>query len=264
MENKIAIAYDFSNVSKNALKYAIESTKPEDILEVIHVDTTLLSAGVNDHLKSQISDEIKEYLKLNKLPENLTITILSGNIVSELKTYINKNVFDYLIAGTRDNHNFLERWIGTISLGLVKTLNIPVLLIPRFAFYKKYKKVVVASDFHLTNKALLHQIKLWNKSHGAFVKFLHVRENPTSDFSKESENIVNVLFEKEPADFGFEVASLNSKNVSDSLLSAAYNYNAEVLILISENQSFMNNLLFKSLSKEMIEKSSIPVLFLHN
>ena len=97
-----------------------------------------------------------------------------------------------------------------------------------------------------------------------YVKFLHIKEKPESDYSAESQNIVNVLFEKEPAEFGFEIAVLNSKNITDSLLSAAYNYNADVLITISENQSFMNKLIFKSLSKEMIEKSSIPVLFLHN
>ncbi len=264
MENKIAIAFDFSQVSKNALKYAIDSTKKEDILEVIHVDNTLIRAGSDDHIKTKMVSEIKEYLKIKDLPENLKITVLTGQIKQELESYINENIFDYIIVGTRDKYNLVERWIGTTSLSLVKSLTIPVLLIPRFSFYKKYKKVIVASDYHLTNKALLHQIKIWNKPYGAFVKFLHIKENQDSDYSEESQNIVNVLFEKEPAEFGFEIAVLNSKNISDSLLSAAYNYNADVLITISENQSFMNKLLFKSLSKEMIEKSSIPVLFLHN
>ena len=91
-----------------------------------------------------------------------------------------------------------------------------------------------------------------------------MRERINSLYNEEAEKIVKELYEKENVDFGFEIATVNSRNIGDSLLASAYNYQADLMIVIAENQNFMQSLLFKSLSKELVLKSSIPVLFLHD
>ncbi|NNE14702.1 MAG: universal stress protein [Saprospiraceae bacterium] len=263
MEKKIAITFDFSTVSKNAVQYALESSEDIDILEIIHVDNSLVNSNDEETLKEKIKNDLCEYLSEESLPNNISIHVLHGNIINTLSKYIKEKLYDYVIVGSRDKYNILERWIGTVSLGLVKTLDVPILLIPRFSKYNKYKKVVVASDHHLNHKALLYQIRIWNKPYNAFIKFVHVKESNNDNYDNESKTIVKELFENDPVSFGFEVSTLKSKNISESLLSNAYNAQADAMIIISKNSSFMNALLFKSISKEMIEKSSIPVLFLH-
>jgi nucleotide-binding universal stress UspA family protein len=271
---KILIPFDFSEVSLNAVQYALDFSDTSDELHVVHVHSGLLSiqspmmlkAGERyiNSIKEEIEATIINNLELNALPSKLKITAIHGEAVHALSRYSRKHLTELAIVGTRDKYDLVDRWIGTISLGLVKSLFIPVYLIPRNASFNGFNKVTVASDHHLGKPQVLHQIKIWNDNHNAFIKFLHVRETIDSNYSDEAKKIVEELYEKEKVDFSFEIATINSMNIGSSLLSAAYNNESDLLIVIAENQSFMNSLLFKSISKELILKSSIPILFLHD
>jgi len=271
---KILIPFDFTEVALNAVQYAIDFSDDKDELHIVHVHSGLISiqsplmlkAG-NDYIES-IKNEIKativSNLQLEKLADNMTIVATNGDPVHAISKYARNHVIDIAIIGTRDKYDIFDRWIGTISLGLVKSLYIPVYLVPRLAKFNGYDKVTVASDHHLAKKAVLHQIKTWNDEHNAFIKFIHVSDKINSQYSEEANKIVTELYEKENVDFGFEISTISSRNISDSLLAGAYNNQSDILIVIAENHNFMHSLLFKSLSKELILKSSIPVLFLHD
>lgn len=269
---KIAIPFDFSQVSANALNYALGLFKKDDI-SLIHVsegmfskEESLVAEPILTHekaLTNELTKMIINELKLKAVPSNVKIVILDGEIVQSINKYVRSNNFDLVLLGTRDQYDLLDRWIGTISLGLVKVLDLPVYLIPRYSSFKGYNKVLVASDFHLKEEKIIESIKVWNKEYKAYIKFMHIQQNNDDDFGEESDKIVNKLFEKAEPDFGFEIARIKSLDVSDSLLATAYNDHADLLIVLPEEQAFISTLLFKSISKEMILKSNIPVLFLH-
>lgn len=270
--NKIAIPFDFSQVSLNALSYAL-GLFSKDELYLIHVsegmfskDESLVAAPILTHekaLKNEITQMVLNELKLKTFPSNINIIILDGEIVHSINNYVRKESFDFVLLGTRNRYDLIDRWIGTVSLGLVKILDLPVYLIPPHSKYRGFNKVMVASDFHLKEEKIIESIKKWNLPHKAYIKFMHVQQNEDDDFGDESDKIVNKLFEKADPDFGFEISSLKSIDVSGSLLATAYNYHADLLIVLPEEQDFISALLFKSISKEMILKSNIPVLFLH-
>ena len=271
---RILVPFDFTEVALNAVQYAIDFATENDEIHIVHVHSGLLSiqsplmlkAGMNyiESIKGEITETIKANLELKEIPEKVIIQALNGDPVHAISKYARKNLLDLAIIGTRDKYDLFDRWIGTISLGLVKSLYIPVYLIPRFAKFDGFSKIMVASDHHLGKPQILHQIKAWNEEHNAFIKFLHVKERVNSLYNDEAEKIVRELYEKENVDFGFEISTINSRKISDSLLASAYNFKADLLIVIAENHNFMHSLLFKSLSKELILKSSIPVLFLHD
>lgn len=264
MENKYAIPFDFNINTFNAIEYALNATSENDIINIIHVDNTIIRSGSNDVLIQKIIDSIKYNLKLKELPSRINIIILVGMIRPQLKEHINSNYYDYVILGTKDTYTTLDNWIGDITLDLVKGVNSPLLIIPKYSKFKPYKKVIVASDYHLSEKALLHQIKTWNKPHNAFIKFLNVKDSLSNDPKFDKEKVMEVMLESQPADFAFETTTINSTDVSGSLLAMAYNENADLLLVVTENNNYIHQLLFKSLSKEIIQKSTIPVLFIHS
>ena len=165
--------------------------------------------------------------------------------------------------GTRDKYTVLDKWIGTISLSVIKTVSIPVYLIPPFAKYKGFNSTLVASDSHIGNKPLVQWIKEWNLPHQSFIRFLHIRNVKNPNFEAEKKTIVEGFFEDEDPTFGFEIISKSNEDISQSLLASAYNYGSDLIVAIPENQTFINALLFKSVSKELIMKSEIPLLFLN-
>jgi nucleotide-binding universal stress UspA family protein len=214
-------------------------------------------------LTEQIGKMVLQELELDSFPSNITIKILEGEVVTSLHKYVQEQNVDMMILGTRDKYDLIDRWVGTVSLGLVKLLDIPVYLIPRYSKYKGFSKVMVASDFHLKESKIVEAIKEWNKRYKSYIKFIHIQQNEDDTYSEESDLIVNKLFEKSDPEFGFEISKIKSMDISTSLLASAYNYHADLLIVLPEEQDFISTLLFKSISKEMILKSDIPVLFLH-
>lgn len=269
---KIALPFDFSQVSLNALQYALGLFKDDEI-SLIHVsegmftkEESLVAEPILTHekaLTSEIKKMVINELGLKSFPEKIKIVILDGNIVHAVDSYVRKEGFDLALLGTRDRYDLLDRWIGTVSLGLVKLLDIPVYLVPRHSGFHGFNKVLVASDFHFKEEKIIESIKRWNEPHKAYIKFMHVQQNENDDFGDESDKIVNKLFEKADPDFGFEISRIKSVDVSDSLLATAYNYHADLLIVLPEEQALISTLLLKSISKDMILKSNIPVLFLH-
>lgn len=272
MNKKILVAMDFSHVSVNALKYAY-AKHPDCEIHIAHASAPVYSPDESFYYTVKLTspDEIEEELKgvvskafdESQIPDNVQIHIIKSDIVPGLKSYIMNNDIDYLYIGSRDKYDFFDKWIGNIALGIIKSVNIPCYLIPVNATYKPYTKVAVASDYHVKDSAMLNWLKAWNADYNAYVNFIHIITGDNNDFDAEQKVIVEELYEQGEVPFSFEISLVKSADISGSLLNSAYEFGADMLIAFPENQSFLGSLLFKSVSKEFILKSDIPVLFYH-
>ncbi len=267
----ILVPMDLTEASLNALLYAISWKSPEDKLTVLHILDEIRSGGKSILLKpSQKEDEARQKLRNyittslseNQINNQFPIVIKTGETISVISKYSKK--FNWIIAGTRDKYKKKDKWFGTISFGITKSIHCPLLLVPINSTYRSYKKVVVASDQHISQTSVLKAIRNWNQSHQAFLKFVHIQDTPKDNFTDTSDQIVKEYYDKEEVTFGFEVSVIHSLQISDSLLTSAYHENADLLIVIPDNQTFISSLLFRSIAKELILKSTIPILFLHN
>lgn len=261
---------DFTSVAMNALKYAIGLFEKES-LHVLHVTQM---AGKNPQLIGGkpgqtkidfLEDELRAYIKheLNTEYDKaiINVQVLKGDPAEVIIDQVEANNYDAVLMGTRDKYTIFDKWLGTISLSLVKSLDIPIYLIPRFAKFNAYDQVVIASDSHLTDDTILEDIAEWNSKHQAFLNFLHIKRNHKDDFREEREQIVSRYFEDNIINFGFEINSLSGSNICKTILANAYNTQAKLIILIPENQSFLKSILINSISKDMILSSDIPMLF---
>lgn len=270
---RVLVPVDFTEVAFNALKYALRRYGQNAEYHVVHVYSGLATADnplptdtsiqITESTEAQIEKIILDLLEFDTLPGNIKIRTISGETISSLVSLSKEENFTNVVVGTRDNYDMLDRWFGTTSLGLVKKLDIPILLIPRYSAFSKFNKVVIASDHHLKDNKLISKIKEWNKTHKAYLKFLHVRSEEEVGFTEESQQLVKALFEEDDPEYGFEITAIKSKKVTESLLASAYNFKADLLIILAEKHSYLHTLVFQSVSKEIILKSSIPVLFLH-
>ncbi len=270
---KIIIPMDFTEVANNAFRYAYHSF-PNAELYIVHANAGIVSTRQPIYLQpgkskdmvlsAELEKQILYELKVAELPQNMSIHILQGEVIPSIQKFVAENQIDVMVAGTRDKYDLFDRWIGTFSLGLVKTLDIPTYLIPRYATYKPYQNVLAASDYHVKNTNFLQQIQAWNRPYQAFIKFLHISTNYSDTFEQEKDSIVQSLFEDQAPSFSFEIDAIYNKDITESLLANAYTMGADLLVVMPENRSFLHTLLFKSISKELILKSSIPILFLQN
>lgn len=265
--DKVLIPIDYSPIACNAIKYAMSAYK-DATFTVLHVNDRSLDtnygtvSGSNAEMR-ELNKFVRKCLDVKQVPESINIRVLYGTVVPTMREFIAQSDFDFIVMGTRDKYNMIDNWFGTVSLGIVKTAKIPTYVIPKYAEYQSYKKVIVATDKHLNDKAFIRIIRNWNTEFNAYVKFLHVQENAKDDFNVVEEKIITELFDEQDVSFGFEIERVKGHSVSDSLLAAAYNFGADLMIVLPQDQSYINSLLFRSLSKDLIMKSDIPLLFVH-
>ncbi len=268
----ILIPMDFTEVAKNALSFGLQLFEDERIFILHTCHGSYYSDSMFDEprldkkkiLQQELTNDVLRVLNKKVLPDNISIEVLNGDPAPVIQQYCKDKNIHNIVMGTRDKYSQLDKWIGTISLSVIKTINVPVYLIPPFAKYKSIKSTLVASDYHIGNKKLVQWIKEWNLPHQSFIRFLHIRNTKKPNFETEKKKIIDSFFEDDDPTFGFEIISKNNEDISQSLLASAYNYGSDLIIAIPENQTFIKSLLFKSVSKELIMKSEIPLLFINS
>ncbi len=269
----VLVAMDFSDESVNALNYAMSSCANANI-HVLHITQGVLqethpvgqpSAMTKEML---IQDEvvvfIKKALSLETIPDVMKIHIVDGEPVSALKKYVEHHNINVVYIGSREKYDAIDRWIGTTTLGVVKTSNLPVYVIPPGVVYDHYNKVLVASDSHVAHTEHLQNLKAWNELYNAYIKFLHVQTGDQDDYTEESQRIVTEMYEKAEPNFGFEVEVVKRSNVTKAVLDSADQFDTDLLMVISVKQSFIESLLFESTTKDLILQSKLPMLFIPN
>ena len=261
---------DFTSVAINALKYGISFFKNAKFT-IVHASFTVgknpelfgSKPGVSnsDFLQSELENLILHELDLKALPENITIKVEMGDPSEVIRNEAKTNHYDSIMMGTRDKYSFFDKWIGTISLSLVKTVDTPIYLIPRYAKHQSIKNVIIASESSTSTKFNLDKIANWNKDHIANLTFLHIKKNENDALATEFYQNIKYYFEKRELDFDFDISEIQGENVCKSILAKSYNMQADMIMILPDKQNFLNALIINSISKEMILSSDIPMLF---
>lgn len=270
---KILVPFDFNKVSINAVKYAFEGFKDNSEFVILHVidgnldlnDPLTYTAGFTrgDALLLEMDNIIKELVEELNIKVSFATQLEIGSIVENLVLQIEKEGFDAVVMGTRDKYDLLDRWFGTISLGVIKRSKSPVYLIPKDSIYQDYKKVVVAADKHLESDAVIDMLAFWNEDFKADMHFLHVLDG-TNDHENFAVNVVEEFFEKRNLDFPFSIIKKDSDNIADAIIQYADDKSMDLQIVVSDKMSWFETITSKSVSKQMVLKASRPMMFLYS
>jgi len=259
---KILVPVDLTEVSSNAITYARDCF-PEAKLVILHIDSKSYSKENWQKQRAAFKDFVFKAIGTDRLPPNVNMEMLNGFVVNSVVEFSKKDNYDYLVMGTRDKYNLVDKIIGSSSLGIIKSTQIPTYLIPRHAKYHGMKNVMVASDKHMKEKSFVRIIRNWNKDYSANMQFLYVGNATDSEFTMIEDNIRHEFTSELQVDFDYSISCVNSTDISGSLLAVAYNDHADLMILLPDDQSFLGSLFSGSLSKEIIQKSIIPLMFIH-
>lgn len=263
------VPVDYSEVAVNALRYTLDMCSSDDIVDVIHIHVGLLTiseAPIVSNLP-QIEAVEKENIQkfigksVDRDTQRVNYLVAQGEIVSQIMAQLKKEHYATIVAGTRDKYDLFDKLLGTISLGIVKRSTIPVLLVPPQCTYDGFNSLVVGADSHLKSDIYLESLKKWNEAHLANVHMINVSQAASRNFEVAAAKIIKSFFEKEEVPFMYSIEKVESNEVVPALLEKAREYDADLIVLLPERQDFFTSLFLSSVSKEVILKSTFPVLF---
>ena len=262
----ILIPVDFNPTTENTISYVSHYADPDDHLILLHVMSQGFSGLDMVNLNGPYGESHKS---LNELREdklksfkNVTLEIKFDPLgpVDGIKRYAADHEIDVAFMGTRDNHDIFDQILGSTAFGVVKGLECDVVVIPPKATYRPLSTFILAAQAGISKVLTKTRLAAWA---GKKVLIVHVGSQEDEAYHLEQRSILSTLFQENDVDFAFGMDEIESDDVVKSLLSYSQNEKADAIILQRSDQGLLSSLFLKSVTKEMIEKATLPIVFIN-
>ena len=207
--------------------------------------------------------------KLNEIAEQLCIkygisvnTLISkGNPAEEIEIAVTNYNIDIVIMGTHGASGFNEYFIGSNAHKTIKKCHCPVLtvqvdskkigfhdiVLPIENTHHSLEKVNKTIDFAKLYAAKIHLLGIHHKIEDATEK----------QFELMLENVEMVISH---AGLSYDRTIVKGDNLAEQTLKYATKNNADLIVVLTDHESELNDSLLGALAKQMVNHSKIPVL----
>ena len=272
---RIVVPVDFSDVSRNAARYAAAMANdiPEAEILLYHVYDGR-SAGSDGSLLADESDAqqvISENALNNLRSEILPMTeavvgILAeaGSLSANLEKLVSRNGLDLVIMGIHHSNAFEQVIVGSSTLQVIRKDSFPVLIIPPDARYARIRTALFASDFMDVDKttpvaALRSLLHLFRPA----LHVIHIDESqqarPGEDFLKEKKAMDELL-----QGFNPEYHFIPTEDFLQGISNFARDNQADLIITVPHHHSFLADLFTKTHTEKLAYQAQVPVLAVHD
>ena len=274
----LLIPVDFSGTSSNVLKYAAEFSKDTAVERIILLNNYYLSIYEQllpsaDFVQTSAEDINEERQNINerlksvscKLAKKCGPSVKIETAVSELPLLraihqlIIQEKPNMLMIGSDNNRN--ESYIGEQVIAIAKTSNIPLLIVPAHAKYKKIKLALVPCDFNAVSRlALLKEIRSSNQWLCP-PELVVLNVDPKQAYLARQEENFQALKEILES-YKYQVYYSENRDIVHGILDFANKHHAQLIIALPGNYSFFYNLTHHSITNALELNANQPVLIL--
>ena len=278
---KILFPTDFSDTANNAFLYTLHLAKLYNAeVFVTHIyDKKVISTlyGGQPELVATIYVDVEldefEYFKeeskkLRMIAEEnnlsdvkLNFIFKSGSLVSTLGEIIEKEKINLVVMGTSGATNFEKKLWGSNTMNALRSLDIPILSIPKKAIFKGVKNIGFASALKDSDKPILANLLNFYDDNNLIIKVLYVIKNDKNTEVEEQ------LIDKKIASWESEFRNeklIFIKKISDSVTKGIYQLifdeNIDIVVIAKRDLSFIDSLFTHSLSEDLAKKVDFPLL----
>lgn len=185
-----------------------------------------------------------------------------GRVLPEIAKYVEEEHIDLIVCGYRAKSNLMQWVEGLNAYEIAKEATVPVLIIPKDAECQIPRKVVFATDFgNLENLNILDELRNMVRKFEPNFMTLHVySEKDTAEEDREKMNeMLTKYFNTNTYKHYFLELDDPVKGIEEFIVG----YNADMLALVGKDRKFFDKLFHKSVTKQLIIDTHIPVLILN-
>ena len=273
--NKILVPVDFSEYSEYALEVAASLAKKKNA-EIIVLHMMGLSEAVLTKDDSQEFMEAQYYMKLAKKRFDmffnrpwlkdikLTQMVQNYKVFREINNVAKEKDIDLIVMGSHGTGGLSEIFVGSNTEKVVRTSEVPVLVIKKRIQGFKIQKVVFGFDFQIENVPAYHKaIKLFRSLKGD-VHLVHVNL-PGISFMSTSEIQEEINKFLRVAHHGDLPNNVNVHQISDySVETGLYHYakkvDADLIAIPTHGRSGLAHFFKGSIGEDITNHVNLPVM----
>lgn len=278
---KILFPTDFSDTANNAFLYTLHLAKlynaevfithiydkkvistlyggQPELVATIYVDVEL---DEFEYFKEE-SKKLRMIAEENNLSDvKLNFIFKSGSLVSTLGKIIEKEKINLVVMGTSGATNFEKKLWGSNTMNALRSLDIPILSIPKKAIFKGVKNIGFASALKDSDKPILANLLNFYDDNNLIIKVLYVIKNDKNIEVEEQ------LIDKKIASLESEFRNeklIFIKKISDSVTKGIYQLifdeNIDIVVIAKRDLSFIDSLFTHSLSEDLAKKNGFSII----
>lgn len=258
--SKILVGFDFSKGSAIAVDLAI------DIANRAQLDLRLVYVKEKNEDETPIRAEIeRRNAGVAHLLKDIKMeyVIREGKVPDELCAQAKEDAAELIVVGTHGMSGFTKNWIGRNTYRTIAEAPCPVLTIREdFNFNKALETIVVPLDSSDDTRQKAAQAATFAKSFGSTIHLLGLYTSSAPSVRQVVKNYVGMVqryLSKNNIEFVTEYIDVKG-NVTTDTIEYANKVNADMIAIMTEQESSLSSLIMGTFAQQMLSQSTIPVL----
>lgn len=268
---KIIVPTDFSETSKNAIRYANELNKNlKGVIQLMHIFNPkvkkldgvlsvdpLESKNKMDELES-LADEMRNS-KFNQ-PGAIVDTIFeSGFPADKILQLINSIENSLLVMGNTGASGWMKKFFGSVSTKIAQESKIPSLFVPDGCKFRPYKNIVYCTSDLQLDAVVFTQVIDFALNFDTTIHLVHIHNDDNYD-----ERAVLRMWEHFYPKGKLNYAQLKASDTNNVLQEYVEEQEIDLVALSNKNRSLFSRFFKRSFTKEVTKSAQVPTLILHN
>lgn len=271
---KIIVPVDFSLYSENALRTAALIAK-EHQSELIVVHMLELSNALFSQSESYSQEQFIFYLKLAEkkfkdfldksyLDEiSVTTVVKHYKIFTELKTIANEYEADLIVMGSHGVSGLKELFVGSNTEKVVRSSDVPVLVVKGLPILEDFKNAVFACDFSQEDIIPYQKAKALLKVLNCNLELLYIN-TPNDSFksTQEQKELFSGFLEGAEGDTDLlpKINSVSDYSVEKGILEFTKTNKTDLIIMATHGKRGLAHFVDGSISEDVANHAVLPVL----
>lgn len=268
---RILVPTDFSKHAESALRVAAQIARKNNS-EIILLHMLELPQQSKDALSNGADIPQIMFFKdkaIEKLEELMDIDFLEGLNVSEIIQFhkafdgilgiSQKNQIDLIVMGSHGASGFEEMFIGSNTEKVIRTSDVPVLVIKNETGDFKADKLVFASDFSSEIKSSFNKLVEFAKIFNSHLDLVMINTPNSFKSTAVAEKIMKD-FVKDYDLPNYSMHIYNDVNVEKGILNYASSVNADLIGMCTHGRTGFAHFFNGSISEDLVNHAVRPVI----
>jgi len=274
----ILVPTDFSENSKNALKYAqVLFGSVECNFYLLYVGTLLdtrkdvekqgaSTIDSSENTKQNLSDLVEEVRKHSTNPSHSFYALHEyGFFIPTIKKYLESQDIDLIVMGTKGASGLKEKVVGSNAGDVITKVQCNTLVIPNDVDFSKPEEITFPTDFNLfySHQILQSMSQMLWLGNGNLRIMNALKEG--DDLSLEQQRNKDYLldFMEETFPKRYSLHTITNKSVKSAIQCFVESRNIEMMIMVAKNLNFIQQVLFDSTIEKISFHTKIPFFVIH-
>lgn len=267
---KIIVPVDFSEQSENALKVAADLARKHDseifAVHMLEMSPSTLTTSEGYHPEQSVfmlkfaEKRFERFLDQDYLKKiKVTPIIKHFKVFKELRDVAEKHAADLVIMGSHGADGFKEIFVGSNTERVVRSSDIPVLVIKDYMPGFKIRNMVFASDFRTESIPALKKAQDIADKLGADIQLVYINV-PGEGFRSTADIYAQVNNYLSEAHVGKEVDIYNDYSVERGVLNYCEANQADLIAIPTHGRKGITHFFLGSIGEDVVNHSKIPVI----